>query len=148
MSGGEHAPRRQGSVVNHDRGPAHQLEDVQDGEQKPAPLAEAHLHGLHGAPSAPPADEARQEEQGTADYMAGHNGGEALRHAQRSEAGPGQDFRQGHPGSEPDEAVLKDRGLFHRSALPPVKRLRRSHIWSIGPEPRPRFSCADRAPKM
>lgn len=26
----------------------------QDGEQEAAPLAEAHFHGLHGAPAAPP----------------------------------------------------------------------------------------------
>ena len=146
--GGEHAARRQGPVVDHNRRPAHQLEDVQHGEQKSALLSKAHLHGLHGTSPAPPADEARQEEQNTANHMAGDDGGKALGEPQRGEAGTGENLRQGDPGPEPNEAVLKRGGFFHVPASPSMKRLWRSHMWSMGPEPCPRSSCADRAPKM
>jgi len=109
---------RQRAVINHDGGPAHQLHDVQQGKQQPAPPAEAHFHRFHGAAARAGADHALQKEECAADDVARQNGRQAPGHAQRREAGAGQNLRQRDARAEPDEAVLKRGGLFHCSASP------------------------------
>ena len=81
-------------------------------------MAEAHLHGLHGAAAGAAADKARQEEQHAADDVAQDNGGKALGHAQWGEGGAGENLRQGDAGAEPDQSILKSGGLFHARSFP------------------------------
>ena len=60
-------------------------------------------------------------------------------HLSRRDAGLGQrDAR-----AEPDQAVLKGRGLFHSTKSPFS-----ANMWFIGPEPWPRSSIAASAPEM
>ena len=139
----EDAADGQGTVIDHDGGPAHQLQHVQQSEQQAALLAEAHFHGLHGAAAGAAADETRQQHHAAADDMADEDGQQALAHAQRGEGRAGKDLRQGDACPEPDQGVLKGGGLFH-SANPPF----RSNMWFMGPEPLPRSSMAASAPEI
>ena len=69
-------------------------------------MAEAHFHCLHGAAPGKTADKSGQKQQAAADHMAQQNGRQALRHTQRSQVGAREDFRDGHSGSKPDQAVV------------------------------------------
>ena len=139
----EDAADGQGPVIDHDGRPAHQLQHIQQGEQQPAPLAEAHFHRLHGGAAGAPADQARQQHHGAADDVAQENGRQPPSEPKGCEGGPRQDLGQGDARAEPDQAVLQGRGLFHRTNSP-----RRSNMWSMGPEPCPRSSMAARAPEI
>ena len=138
----------QGAVVDHNSGPAQQLQNVEAGEEQAALLAEAHLHGLHGAFAHPAADKAGQEQQRAADEVTDEDGEYTFAEAQRSEVGAGQYLGDGHAGAEPDEAVFKQGGatLFHYRASFAYSPCR-SKLWAMGPEPWPRSSWAARQPE-
>ena len=131
------------TVIDHDGRPADELQNVQERKQQAALLAEAHFYGLHSAAARAPADEARQQHHGAADDMPEQNGRKALCHTQRRKGGAGQDLGQRDARAEPDQAVLKGRGLFHSTKSPFS-----ANMWFIGPEPRPRSSIAASAPEM
>ena len=131
------------TVIDHDGRPADELQNVQERKQQAALLAEAHFYGLHSAAARAPADEARQQHHGAADDMPEQNGRKALCHAQRRKGGAGQDLGQRDARAEPDQAVLKGRGLFHSTKSPFS-----ANMWFIGPEPWPRSSIAASAPEM
>ena len=133
----------QRAVIDHDGGPAHQLQNIQQGKQQAALLAEAHFHRLHGAAASAAADQARQQHHGAADNVADNDGQQALAHAQRRKGRTGQDLGQRHTCPEPDQGVLKGRGLFHFTNSPFS-----ANMWSMGPEPLPRSSMAASAPEM
>ena len=78
-----------------------------------------------------------------ADDMPEQNGRKALCHTQRRKGGAGQDLCQRDARAEPDQAVLKGRGLFHSTKSPFS-----ANMWFIGPEPWPRSSIAASAPEM
>ena len=137
------AADRQCAVVNHDGRPADELQNVQERKQQAALLAEAHFYGFHSAAARAPADEARQQHHGAADDMPEQNGRKALCHTQRRKGGAGQDLGQRDARAEPDQAVLKGRGLFHSTKSPFS-----ANMWFIGPEPWPRSSIAASAPEM
>ena len=94
MSHGENAADGQRAVIDHDGRPAHQLENVQESEQQPALLAEAHFHGFHGAAAGAAADQSRKEHHGAANDVADENSRQTSGHAQRGERGAGEDLRQ------------------------------------------------------
>lgn len=58
------------AVVDHDGRPAHQLNDVEDGEQQAALRAEAHLRDLHRTLADFAADQTGEEQHDAADHMA------------------------------------------------------------------------------
>ena len=122
MADREDAADGQGPVIDHDGGPAHQLKDVQKGEQQTSFLAEAHFHSLHGAAAGAAADEARQKHHGAADDVADENGRQTLGHTQRGKGGAGEDLRQRNACAEPDQSVLEGGCLFHACAPPSVPK--------------------------
>ena len=97
----------QRAVVDHNGGPAHQLQNVEAGKEQAALLTEAHLHRFHGALAHAAADEAGQEEQGAADDVADEDGQYSLAETQGRKIGAGQNLGDGHAGAEPDETVFK-----------------------------------------
>ena len=101
-AGIEGTVRSQSAVIDHDRCPAHELEHIQDREQEPAFLAEAHLYSLHGALSHLPADQPREEHHQAADHMACDDRGKSLLESQRRQIRTGQDLRDGDSRAEPD----------------------------------------------
>ena len=101
------------AVIDHDSRPADKLQHIQKGEQQAALLAEAHLDGLHSAAAGAAADQACQQHHGAADDMSDKDSCQPLGHAQRGKGRARQNFRQRNTGTEPDQAVLKGRCLFH-----------------------------------
>ena len=106
------------TVIDHDGRPADELQNVQERKQQAALLAEAHFYGLHSAAARAPADEAREQHHGAADDMPEQNGRKAICHTQRRKGGAGQDLGQRDARAEPDQAVLKGRGLFSFDKIP------------------------------
>ena len=118
----EDAADGQGPVIDHDGGPAHQLKDVQKGEQQTSFLAEAHFHSLHGAAAGAAADETRQKHHGAANDVTDDDRRQTLGHTQRRKGGAGEDLRQGDARAEPDQSVLEGGCLFHTCAPPSVPK--------------------------
>ena len=101
------------AVIDHDGRPADQLQHIQKGKQQAALLAEAHLDGLHSTAAGAAANQARQQHHGAADDMSDKDRCQTLGHAQRGESRARQNLRQRNTGTEPYQAVLKGRCLFH-----------------------------------
>ena len=100
------------SVIDHDGGPANELQYIQDSKKDASLLSKTHFYGFHGTFSDPAADHARQKQHQAADDMADKNRCQTFSHAERCKVGSGQDFGNRDTCPKPDQAILEQAGTF------------------------------------
>ena len=91
------------SVIDHDGGPANELQYIQDSKKDASLLSKTHFYGFHGTFSDPAADHACQKQHQASDDMADKNRCQTFSHAERCKVGSGQDFGNRDTCPKPDQ---------------------------------------------
>ena len=102
FAAGQCSVGRQRSVIDHDGGPADQLQNIQDGKQESTLAAKAERDRLHGAHALFAAHISCQEEEKASDHMSDNDRQQSPAEPQRGKKCSGQDLSQTDARSEPD----------------------------------------------